>query len=74
MNMSLWWWLAARIVAALVAGLLAGLPFGHPAMGVALVASVVAARLLYLLRATQRWLRGISQARRRRKPVAHGAS
>ncbi len=68
--MSLWWWLLARIVAALLAGLLAGLPFGHPAAGVALVASVVVARLLYLLRTTQRWLRGLSGAE---APEASGA-
>ena len=62
MKLSLWWWLAARIAGTLAIGLLLGLPFGHPAIGVAVVASVLLLRLLYLLRTTQRWLRGIDHA------------
>jgi len=62
MKLSLWWWLAARIAGTLAFGLLVGLPFGHPAIGVAVVASVVLLRLMYLLRTTQRWLRGIDRA------------
>ena len=70
MKLSLWWWLAARIAGTLAIGMLVGLPFGHPAMGVAVVAILVLLRLLYLLRATQRWLRGINQAA---APEAGGA-
>ncbi len=62
MSSSLWWWLAARIAAALALGVLLGLPFGHPAAGVAIVATAMVARSLYLLRRTQRWLRGLSGA------------
>jgi len=62
MSLSLWWWLAARVSAALVVGFLAGLPFGYPAIGVAVVAVAVLVRMLYLLRSTQRWLRGFNNA------------